>query len=87
LAYNLHLFSTDGSGAKGLGLYIVPKIWVNEDGSLGEPNDVTCIDVEHKMGMKASATAVLNFGENDSCRGILVGNPTIFYPMFICRQI
>ncbi len=62
-------------GSKGLGLYIVPKIWVNDDGSLGGPNDVTCIAVEHKMGLKASATAMLSFGENDNCRGILVGDP------------
>ncbi|MTI84308.1 MAG: acyl-CoA dehydrogenase [Firmicutes bacterium] len=62
-------------GSKGLGLYIVPKIWVNDDGSLGEPNDVTCIGVEHKMGLRASATAMLNFGENDNCHGILVGSP------------
>lgn len=62
-------------GSRGLGLYIVPKIWVNDDGSLGERNDVTCIAVEHKMGLKASATAMLSFGENDSCRGILVGEP------------
>jgi len=62
-------------GSKGLGLYIVPKIWVNDDGSLGEPNDVTCTGVEHKMGLKASATAMLNFGENDKCYGILVGDP------------
>ncbi|AEG13959.1 Butyryl-CoA dehydrogenase [Desulfofundulus kuznetsovii DSM 6115] len=62
-------------GSKGLGLYIVPKIWVNDDGSLGEPNDVTCIAIESKMGLKASATAMLSFGENDNCRGILVGDP------------
>lgn len=61
-------------GSKGLGLYIVPKIWVNNDGSLGVPNDITCIAVEHKMGLKASATAMLSFGENDNCRGILVGD-------------
>ncbi|SHE89278.1 Acyl-CoA dehydrogenase [Desulfofundulus australicus DSM 11792] len=62
-------------GSRGLGLYIVPKIWVNDDGSLGEPNDVTCIAIENKMGLKASATAMLSFGENDNCRGILVGDP------------
>lgn len=62
-------------GSKGLGLYIVPKVWVKDDGSLGEPNDVTCTGVEHKMGLKASATAMLSFGENDACRGILVGSP------------
>ncbi|MFZ5650220.1 MAG: acyl-CoA dehydrogenase [Bacillota bacterium] len=62
-------------GSKGLGLYIVPKIWVNDDGSPGDPNDVICTGVEHKMGLKASATAMISFGENDSCRGILVGDP------------
>lgn len=62
-------------GSKGLGLYIVPKIWVNDDGSPGDPNDVTCIAVEHKMGLRASSTSMLSFGENDNCRGILVGDP------------
>lgn len=63
------------AGTKGLSLFIVPKIWVNEDGSLGEWNDVTTVGIEHKMGLKGSATAVLSFGENDNCRGILLGNP------------
>ncbi|NPV26475.1 MAG: acyl-CoA dehydrogenase [Firmicutes bacterium] len=62
-------------GTKGLSLFIVPKIWVNEDGSLGEWNDVTTVGIEHKMGLKGSATCVLSFGENDNCRGILLGNP------------
>jgi alkylation response protein AidB-like acyl-CoA dehydrogenase len=61
------------AGTQGISLFIVPKIWVNEDGSLGEPNDVTTASIEHKLGIRASATAVLNFGENDGCRGILVG--------------
>jgi alkylation response protein AidB-like acyl-CoA dehydrogenase len=61
------------TGTKGLSLFIVPKIWVNEDGSLGEDNDVTTGSIEHKLGIKASATAVLNFGENGRCRGLLVG--------------
>ncbi len=60
-------------GTKGLSLFIVPKIWVNDDGSLGAPNDVVTASIEHKLGIRASATAVLNFGENDGCRGILVG--------------
>ena len=60
-------------GTKGLSLFIVPKIWVNDDGSLGEPNDVTTASIEHKLGIRASATAVLNFGEQGRCRGILVG--------------
>jgi len=61
------------SGTKGLSLFIVPKIWVNDDGSLGAPNDVVTGSIEHKLGIKSSATAVLNFGENGGCRGILVG--------------
>ncbi|MEW6529965.1 MAG: acyl-CoA dehydrogenase [Thermodesulfobacteriota bacterium] len=62
-------------GAKGVSLFIVPKIRVNEDGSLGEPNDVTCAGIEHKMGLNGSATCVINYGENDNCRGSLVGEP------------
>jgi alkylation response protein AidB-like acyl-CoA dehydrogenase len=61
------------TGTKGLSLFIVPKVWVNEDGSLGEPNDVTTASIEHKLGIRASATAVLNFGDQGRCRGILVG--------------
>jgi alkylation response protein AidB-like acyl-CoA dehydrogenase len=63
------------AGAKGVSLFAVPKIWVNEDGSLGEPNDVACIGIEHKMGLNGSATCVMNFGENGRCRGHLVGEP------------
>jgi alkylation response protein AidB-like acyl-CoA dehydrogenase len=61
------------AGTKGLSLFIVPKIWVNEDGGLGEPNDVTTASIEHKLGIRASATAVLSFGEQGRCRGLLVG--------------
>jgi alkylation response protein AidB-like acyl-CoA dehydrogenase len=61
------------AGTKGLSLFIVPKVWVNDDGTLGAPNDVSTGSIEHKLGIKASATAVLNFGENGACRGILVG--------------
>jgi alkylation response protein AidB-like acyl-CoA dehydrogenase len=61
------------AGTKGLSLFIVPKIWVHDDGSLGEPNDVTTASIEHKLGIRASATAVLNFGDGGRCRGILVG--------------
>jgi alkylation response protein AidB-like acyl-CoA dehydrogenase len=62
-------------GAKGVSLFAVPKTWVHEDGSPGESNDVTCIGIEHKMGLNGSATCVLNFGENGKCRGYLVGEP------------
>src|SRR5215510_12526811 len=60
-------------GTKGLSLFIVPKVWVNDDGSLGGDNDVTNASIEHKLGIRASATAVLNFGESGRCRGLLVG--------------
>ncbi len=60
-------------GSAGLGLYIVPKYWVDEDGGMGKSNDVTTIAIEHKMGLNGSATCMLNFGENDECYGIMVG--------------
>ena len=61
-------------GIKGISIFIVPKHRVNEDGSVGEFNDVKCIGIEHKMGIKGSATATLSFGENDNCEGWLIGN-------------
>jgi len=61
------------SGTKGLSLFIVPKVRVGADGSLGEANDVTVGSIEHKMGLNGSATCVLNFGENEGCIGELVG--------------
>lgn len=60
-------------GSRGLGLYIAPKIWVNEDGTLGKENDITTVGLEDKMGLNGSATTLLNFGENDECYGIMVG--------------
>lgn len=60
-------------GTRGLSLFLVPKINVDDDGSLGESNDVTLVSLEDKMGIKASATAVLNFGDNDNCVGHLLG--------------
>ena len=59
-------------GTKGISLFLVPKYLVNADGSLGERNPVVCASLEHKMGIKANATAVLNF---DAAKGILVGQP------------
>ncbi|WP_120967483.1 acyl-CoA dehydrogenase [Comamonas sp. lk] len=50
-------------GVKGISLFVVPKFLVNADGSLGERNDVHCVSIEHKMGIKASPTAVLQFGD------------------------
>ena len=59
-------------GARGISLFLVPKINVNADGSLGNANAVTCGSIEHKMGIKASATCVMNF---DDAKGYLVGEP------------
>lgn len=61
-------------GTKGLSLFITPKFWVNEDGTLGERNDVTTVGIEHKLGLKGSSTAVLSFGDEGKCRGYLLGN-------------
>lgn len=60
-------------GTKGLSLFIVPKFWVNEDGSLGERNGVRVSKVEKKMGIKASSTCELVFGEDKPARGWLMG--------------
>lgn len=62
-----------GAGTKGLSMFIVPKYWVNEDGSLGERNGAYCTNIEHKMGLKASATCEMTFGERHPARGLLVG--------------
>lgn len=61
------------AGTKGISLFIVPKIWVNEDGSLGEPNDVVCTGIEEKLGLHASPTCQLTFGGKGKCRGLLLG--------------
>lgn len=63
----------DAPGTKGISLFVVPKFWVNPDGSVGEFNDVNCVNIEHKMGIKAQATCSLNFGEAGKCRGFLIG--------------
>ncbi len=71
---HLYLARIDGaaSGTRGISLFIVPKYWVNDDGSL-EPNDVEAAGIEHKMGMKGSATVALACGDNNGCRGWLLG--------------
>ena len=61
------------SGTKGLSLFIVPKFWVEEDGSLGARNGVFCASIEHKMGLRASATCEMVLGESTPCRGLLMG--------------
>ena len=60
-------------GVKGISLFVVPKFMVNADGSLGARNDVHCVSIEHKMGIKASPTAVLQYGDNGGAIGYLVG--------------
>jgi alkylation response protein AidB-like acyl-CoA dehydrogenase len=60
-------------GVKGISLFVVPKFMVQADGSLGARNDVHCVSIEHKMGIKASPTAVLQFGDHGGATGFLVG--------------
>ncbi|MFM9113279.1 MAG: acyl-CoA dehydrogenase, partial [Polynucleobacter victoriensis] len=60
-------------GVKGISLFVVPKFLVNADGSLGERNDAHCVSIEHKLGIKASPTAVLQFGDHGGAIGYLVG--------------
>ena len=72
---HLVLARTPGAppGTKGISMFLVPKFLVNEDGSLGERNDVTCVSIEHKLGIHGSPTCVLAYGENDGAIGWLVG--------------
>jgi alkylation response protein AidB-like acyl-CoA dehydrogenase len=60
-------------GVKGISLFVVPKFLVNKDGSLGERNDVHCVSIEHKLGIKASPTCVLQYGDKGGAVGYLVG--------------
>ncbi|AVS74894.1 acyl-CoA dehydrogenase [Paracidovorax cattleyae] len=60
-------------GVKGISLFVVPKFLVNADGSPGARNDVQCVSIEHKLGIKASPTAVLQFGDAGGAAGYLVG--------------
>ena len=60
-------------GVKGISLFVVPKFMVEADGSLGARNDVHCVSIEHKLGIKASPTAVLQFGDHGGAVGYLVG--------------
>jgi len=65
----------DPEGTKGLSIFIVPKHRVNPDGTPGPRNDVTCLGIEHKMGLHASPTTTLAFGDNDDCHAYLLGQP------------
>lgn len=72
---HLLLARIDGApaGVKGISLFVVPKIRVNADGTLGAPNDVICTGIEEKLGLHASPTAQLSFGAHDECIGYLCG--------------
>jgi alkylation response protein AidB-like acyl-CoA dehydrogenase len=77
----IHLVLAKIAGApdtvKGISLFIVPKFLVNEDGSLGARNGVTCGSIEHKMGIHGNSTCVMNY---DDATGYLVGEPKRAWP-------
>jgi 3-(methylthio)propanoyl-CoA dehydrogenase len=62
-------------GVRGISLFIVPKFWVNADGAPGARNDLFCASIEHKLGIHASPTCVMMYGENEGALGLLVGEP------------
>jgi alkylation response protein AidB-like acyl-CoA dehydrogenase len=62
------------SGSRGISLFIVPKVHVNADGTLGERNDIRCVSIEHKLGINVSPTCVMSYGDNGECIGELVGH-------------
>ena len=62
-------------GVKGISLFVVPKMMVNDDGSVGAANDVKCVSIEHKLGIHGSPTAILSFGDHGGAVGYLVGQP------------
>jgi alkylation response protein AidB-like acyl-CoA dehydrogenase len=61
------------AGTKGISLFLVPKFRSDETGTHTTPNDVHCVSIEHKLGINASPTCVLSFGDNDDCKGWLIG--------------
>ncbi len=69
------LARTEGApaGIKGISLFIVPKFLLNEDGTLGARNDMRCVSIEHKLGIHASPTAVMSYGDGGGAVGYLVG--------------
>jgi len=72
---HLVLARTPGApaGTRGISLFIVPKYLVNDDGTLGERNDLKCVSLEEKIGIHASPTAVMSYGDNGNCVGYLLG--------------
>ena len=63
------------AGVKGISLFIMPKVLVNADGSLGERNEVRCVSIEHKLGIHASPTCVMQLGQDKGAAAYLVGEP------------
>ncbi len=61
-------------GSRGISLFVVPKYHVNADGTLGPHNDLRCVSLEHKLGINASPTCVMSYGDNGDCIGELVGH-------------
>ncbi|MEZ5683319.1 MAG: acyl-CoA dehydrogenase [Novosphingobium sp.] len=72
---HLVLARTPGApaGSRGISLFIVPKFHIGADGSLGGRNDLRCVSLEHKLGIMASPTCVMSFGDNDECIGEVIG--------------
>jgi len=62
------------AGTRGISIFLVPKYWVNEDGSMGDRNDIICTSVEEKMGIHGSATCAMSMGSKGTCRGLLLGD-------------
>ncbi|MDH3752964.1 MAG: acyl-CoA dehydrogenase family protein, partial [Acidimicrobiia bacterium] len=60
-------------GTRGISCFIVPKFLVDDDGTLGARNDITCVSIEHKLGIHASPTCVLSYGDGDGAVGYLIG--------------
>ena len=77
ITYGEHLVlartPTAPEGVKGISLFVVPKLMVNDDGSLGAHNDAYCVSIEHKLGIHASPTAIMAFGDRSGAVGYLVG--------------
>ena len=74
---HLVLARIDGApaGTRGISLFVVPKFLIDEQGNPGQPNDVRCVSIEHKLGIHASPTCVMSFGDRDGAVGYLVGQP------------
>ncbi len=60
-------------GTKGISLFLVPKFLVNDDGSLGDRNDLSCVSIEHKLGIHGSPTCVMSFGDDEGAIGYMIG--------------